>query len=125
MNFTLVILACCAVAAIGLIIVYLTFGRKDSPFTFDIGGGAPKASGGSDGSAEKTLSSRLIGFAIAVGGMFAVLIGRLWTMQLLSSADYTEQAERNRTRTVTTAAPRGRIWTEMALRLLLTGQVQR
>ena len=51
MNFTLVILACCAVAAIGLIIVYLTFGRKDSPFTFDIGGGAPKASGGSDGSA--------------------------------------------------------------------------
>jgi len=109
MNFTLVILACCAVAAIGLIIVYLTFGRKDSPFTFDIGGGAPKASGGSDGSAEKTLSSRLIGFAIAVGGMFAVLIGRLWTMQLLSSADYTEQAERNRTRTVTTAAPRGRI----------------
>ena len=74
-----------------------------------IGGGAPKASGGSDGSAEKTLSSRLIGFAIAVGGMFAVLIGRLWTMQLLSSADYTEQAERNRTRTVTTAAPRGRI----------------
>ena len=81
MNFTLVILACCAVAAIGLIIVYLIFGRKDSPFTFDIGGGVPKASGGSDGSAEKTLSSRLIGFAIAVGGMFAVLIGRLWTMQ--------------------------------------------
>ena len=85
MNFTLVILACCAVAAIGLIIVYLTFGRKDSPFTFDIGGGAPKASGGSDGSAEKTLSSRLIGFAIAVGGMFAVLIGRLWTCLLYTS----------------------------------------
>ena len=88
MNFTLVILACCAVAAIGLIIVYLIFGRKDSPFTFDIGGGVPKAAGGSDGSAEKTLSSRLIGFAIAVGGMFAVLIGRLWTMQLLSSVRY-------------------------------------
>ncbi|MBF0911313.1 MAG: penicillin-binding protein 2 [Atopobiaceae bacterium] len=109
MNLTLIILACCAIAAILLIIIYIWFGRKNSPFTLDIGGGTPKASGGSDASAEKTLSSRLIGFAAAVGGVFVVLLGRLWTMQLLSSADYSAQAERNRTRTVTTAAPRGRI----------------
>ena len=34
---------------------------------------------------------------------------RLWSMQLVSSDDYTKQAETNRTRTVTTSAPRGRI----------------
>ncbi len=76
----------CAVAAIGLIVVYLTFGRKDSPFTFDIGGGAPRKRLVVLTALPK-LSSRLVGSAIAVGGMFAVLIGRLWTMQLLSSAD--------------------------------------
>ncbi len=47
MNFTLVILACRAVAAIGLIIVYLTLVEKTRRLP-DIGGGvAPKASGGS------------------------------------------------------------------------------
>ncbi len=51
-------------------------GRKDSPFTLTLVARL-RLPAALDGSAEKTLSSRLIGFAIAVGGMFAVLIGRL------------------------------------------------
>ena len=38
-----------------------------------------------------------------------MLAGRIWAMQLMSGDEYVKQAENNRTRTVTTSAPRGRI----------------
>ncbi len=109
MNMTLIILAVCLLIAVGLITVYFIFGRKNSPFKFDIGGGSPRAAGGADASPEKTLSSRLVGLSVAVGAVFATLFARLWSMQLVSSDEYQKQADSNRTRTVTTAAPRGRI----------------
>ena len=109
MDLSLVIIIVCVVLAVALIAVFLVFGRSEGAFTLDIGGASPRASGGSDTSPEKGLSSRLVGFAVAVGGVFSVLLARLWTMQLVSSDEYAEQAESNRTSTVYTQAPRGRI----------------
>ncbi len=109
MDFSLAILIVCVVIAVALIILFFMFGRSEAAYTLDIGGGAPRAAGGRDESAETTFSSRLLGFGVVIGAAFAALLARLWSMQLVSSEDYTEQAESNRTRTVTTAAPRGRI----------------
>lgn len=109
MDLSLLIVIVCAVIAVVFIALFLVFGRSEAAYTFDIGGGAPRASGGRDESAETTYSSRLVGFAAVVGAVFAALLARLWSMQLVSSDEYTKEAESNRTRTVTTAAPRGRI----------------
>lgn len=109
MDLSLLIVIVCAVIAVVFIALFLVFGRSEAAYTFDIGGGAPRASGGRDESAETTYSSRLVGFAAVIGAIFAALLARLWSMQLVSSDEYTKEAESNRTRTVTTAAPRGRI----------------
>lgn len=109
MDLSLLIVIVCAVIAVVFIALFLVFGRSKAAYTFDIGGGAPRASGGRDESAETTYSSRLVGFAAVIGAIFAALLARLWSMQLVSSDEYTKEAESNRTRTVTTAAPRGRI----------------
>ena len=109
MDLSFLIVIICVVLAIALIVVLLVFGRSEANFTFDIGGSAPRASGGSDSSAEKTTSSRLVGLAVVVGGVFTALVARLWSMQLVSSEEYAEQAERNRRSTIYTQAPRGRI----------------
>lgn len=109
MELSLVIVIVCVVLAVALVVVFLVFGRGEANFTFDIGGAAPRASGGGDSSAEKTASSRLVGLAVFVGGVFTALIARLWSMQLVSSEEYAEQAEKNRRSTIYTPAPRGRI----------------
>ncbi len=109
MDLSLVIVIVCAVLAVALVVIYLVFGRSEANFTFDIGGAAPRASGGSDSSTEKTTSSRLLGLGVGVGAVFGVLLARLWSMQLVSSEDYAEQAEQNRRSTIYTQAPRGRI----------------
>ena len=109
MDFSLVIVIVCVVLAIALVVVFIVFGRSEANFTFDIGGSAPRASGGSDSSTEKTSSSRLVGLAVGVGAVFSALVARLWSMQLVSSEEYAEQAEQNRRSTIYTQAPRGRI----------------
>ena len=109
MDFSHVIVAVCIVLAVLLILLFLVFGRSEAAYTFDIGGGSPRASGGRDESAETTFSSRLMGFGVFIGGVFCALLARLWSMQLVSSDEYAKEAESNRTRTVTTSAPRGRI----------------
>ena len=109
MDLSLVLVIICAVLAVALVVVLIVFGRSEANFTFDIGGAAPRAAGGSDSSSEKTVSGRLVGLAVGVGAVFSVLLARLWSMQLVSSEEYLEQAENNRTSTVYTPAPRGRI----------------
>ena len=69
----------------------------------------PRAAGGGDNSTEKGFKSRLHGLSVFSGSVIALIFGRLWTMQLVSTDEYTKQAELNRTRTISTAAPRGRI----------------
>ncbi|MGN0075709.1 MAG: penicillin-binding protein 2 [Parafannyhessea sp.] len=109
MSPIVVIIIVLALVLIGLLVAFFLFGKGESRFTFDIGGGAPKASGGSDMSSEGGFKSRLFGLGIFSGSIIGVLLARLWSMQLVSSSTYSEQAESNRSRTISMAAARGRI----------------
>lgn len=91
------------------IVLYVRRGTLRESFKLDIGNAVPTAAGGSDTSTEKGFHNRLVGLDIFSGTVIGVLIARLWSMQLVSSKEYEEQAESNRTRTLTTMAPRGRI----------------
>lgn len=109
MSLTVILIIVCVAVAAALVAVFLVFGRSEANFKFDIGGGGPKASGGSDTSAETAMQGRLVWQSVVSGGVSAILLAKLWSMQLLSSDEYTQQAESNRTRTVSVPAPRGRI----------------
>lgn len=110
MSTTTIIIVVILLVAVAGFSAWLLFGRGAERFTIDIGGGAsPTASGGADASPEKGFRNRIVGVGIFAGGVLATLLARLWSMQLVSSDEYAQEAESNRTRTVTTAAPRGRI----------------
>ena len=108
MQVTLAILGIIVAAALLVVVIHRRNKGTDG-FKLDIGNAAPTAAGGSDTSSEKTFHSRLIGLGIFSGISLGVLALRLFFMQIIASEDYAEQAESNRTRTVTTMAPRGRI----------------
>ena len=109
MDFTLIIVSVCAVFAVALLVLYFSYGRGQDIFTLDIGGAAPRAAGGSDESTDGLIASRLKWLAIGCGGIFALIEARLMSMQLGSNDEYTKLAEQNRARSVSIAAPRGRI----------------
>ena len=102
------ILVAVLVAALG-VVLYTRRRQLRAVFKLDIGNAAPTAAGGSDTSTETGFHRRLVGLQIFSGTIIGVLIARLWSMQLVATDDYAQQAESNRTRTVTTSAPRGRI----------------
>lgn len=109
MSMTTVIVVICLLIALALIVIFLIFGRGESRFTFDIGGAAPRATGGAGNSPDTGFRERLAGLGIFSGTVIAALWVKLWSMQLLSTNTYSQQAESNRTRTISTPAPRGRI----------------
>ena len=110
MDFATVVLIICAViVVVAVVAVVLVVHAHGGRFTVDIGGQTPRAAGGNDTSPETGFKTRLRGLGLFSGGVVAVLLARVWSMQLMSNDEYTSQAERNRTRTITTAAPRGRI----------------
>ena len=88
--------------------VVLKFLGKDK-LKIDFAARSGAAPSGDDASADKMVTKRLKGLGLFSGGVIAVLMGRLWAMQLVSTDDYKEKAESNRTRTILTPAPRGRI----------------
>ena len=55
------------------------------------------------------MRSRLLGLGMVACSVVGVLVAKLWSMQLVSGAEYTKQAESNRTRTISLPAQRGRI----------------
>ena len=72
-------------------------------------GTAPRASEG-EGSTQATAAhGRFKMLTIGVGAVFAAIVAKLWSMQMVSSDHYEQLAKSNQTRTVTTPAPRGRI----------------
>jgi penicillin-binding protein 2 len=107
-NLTIITVVLC-VLVVAAVVVLLVMRAKGTKFKFDIGGQAPTASGGNDSSTESHFKGRLNGLSAVAGGIVAVLAGRLWFMQLMDTDEYSTAAESNRTRTLTTAAPRGRI----------------
>lgn len=58
---------------------------------------------------RQQLKPRFAALGIIVIVVLGSLLVRLWTMQVLQGAAYTQQSEENRVREVTTEAPRGRI----------------
>lgn len=105
-----VVIIVLVVLLVALVAAFLLLGRRpDERFKLDIGGGVPTASGGSDTSSESGFKARLSGLNVFSGSILAILLTRLWSMQLVSQDEYSAQAERNRTRTISVTAPRGRI----------------
>ena len=79
-------------------------------FTFDTKNGTrPRASEGEGNTSGLAYKGRFTLLAAGVGAMFTALIAKLWSMQMVRSDYYSDLAVQNRTRVVTTAAPRGRI----------------
>ncbi|MBY4798067.1 penicillin-binding protein 2 [Collinsella sp. AGMB00827] len=79
-------------------------------FTFDTAHGTrPRAAEGEGATTDLSLKGRLKLLTAAVGAALAALGVKLWSMQMVSADYYEQLSERNRTRTVTTPAPRGRI----------------
>lgn len=82
----------------------------DGRFTFDTQNGTkPRASEGEGNTTGVAANGRFKMLTAGVAAVFAAIIAKLWSMQMVSSDYYEEMAERNQTRTVTTPAPRGRI----------------
>lgn len=109
MSLSTVIIVLLVILVLALIGLYVFYNRGDERLQFDIGGQTPRAAGGSDGSAERTVRTRIVGFGLVATTIVATLLARLWSMQLLSHEDYKKQAESNRTRKISLAAQRGRI----------------
>lgn len=79
-------------------------------FTFDTQNGTrPRATEGEGSTQGVKSNGRFKLLTAGVGAVFAAIIAKLWSMQMVSSDHYDALAEKNQTRTVTTPAPRGRI----------------
>lgn len=50
---------------------------------------------------------RVLGMGVSLSVLFAILVGRLWLLQMVRGDDYRERALLNRSRTTRTTAPRG------------------
>ncbi len=109
MDLSTVIFLCVVIVGIAFGVAWYATRMRRGPLKVDIGGQTPRAQGGEDASRETGFKNRLMGLSVFSGTILGVLLARLWSMQLVSTDEYSEQAELNRTRTVTSQAPRGRI----------------
>lgn len=109
MNFVVILIVLLTVLICALMAACLLKVKSSRRFTLDIGGGTPRASGGSENSPSSHFKSRINATGIFAGTVIGALFMRLWNMQVISSSSYTEQAEKNRTRSISTHAARGRI----------------
>lgn len=109
MNFVVILIVLLTVLICALMAAFLLKVKSFRRFTLDIGGGTPRASGGSENSPSSHFKSRINATGIFAGTVIGALFMRLWNMQVISSSSYTEQAEKNRTRSISTHAARGRI----------------
>lgn len=95
------------VAIIGSLLFLKGYSGK---FTFDTANGTrPRATEGEGSTSGTKSNGRFKLLTAGVGAVFAAIIAKLWSMQMVSADHYDKLAEQNQTRTVTTPAPRGRI----------------
>ncbi|HDP69456.1 MAG TPA: penicillin-binding protein 2 [Actinobacteria bacterium] len=59
---------------------------------------------------DDSIQKRLVVLEAIITVVFSILLGRLWSLQVLAGEKYVEMAESNRIRTITTSAPRGVIY---------------
>lgn len=103
------------IAAICLIVVFVRSGNKKSS-RFTLGRKAAKnipqgteSLDGSGSDADVSTRRRFLGLFGVVGAAIGALMVKLWSMQVISGADYTAKADQNRITEYTTIASRGRI----------------
>ncbi|QWT17061.1 penicillin-binding protein 2 [Collinsella sp. zg1085] len=110
MDAQLVVIIAGALLVLAIIGSLMFMRGYSGRFTFDTKSGTrPRASGGSSNSTDVSLKGRLTLLTGGVAVALSALVAKLWSMQMVSSDYYEKLAEENRTRTVTTPAPRGRI----------------
>lgn len=107
-QLLLVIAGAVLVAAIVGSLIFLR--GYSGRFSYDTKTGTqPRATEGEGNTAGTTFKKRFTFLTVAVSALFAALAAKLWSMQMVRSDYYDELSTQNRTRTVTTPAPRGRI----------------
>ena len=110
MDAKLIVIIAGAILMLAILISLFVLRSYSGRFTFDtITGTRPKASEGEGNTSGSQLKGRFQILSFAAGASLVALITKLWSMQMVSSDHYETLSEENRTRTVTTAAPRGRI----------------
>lgn len=107
MSLSTIIIVLLVILVSALVGLYVFYNRDDRRFTLDIGGASPRAAGGNDDSSDRLMRNRLLGLGLACFTVVAGLLVKLWSMQLISNDEYAEQAESNRTRSISLAARRG------------------
>ncbi len=110
MNAQLIVIIAGCILAAAIIGALLFLRGYSGKFTFDTATGTrPRASEGEGSTSGVKSNGRFKLLTVGVGAVFAAIVAKLWSMQMVSSDHYDELAEKNRTRVVTTPAPRGRI----------------
>lgn len=110
MSAQLIVIIAGAILVAAIIGSLLFLRGYSGRFTFDTKTGTrPRASEGEGSTPGAATKSRFKLLAAGVGAVFAAIIAKLWSMQMVSSDYYEDLALQNQTRTVTTPAPRGRI----------------
>lgn len=110
MNAQLIVIIAGCILAAAIIGALLFLRGYSGKFTFDTATGTrPRASEGVGSTSGVKSNGRFKLLTAGVGAVFAAIVAKLWSMQMVSSDHYDELAEKNRTRVVTTPAPRGRI----------------
>lgn len=95
------------IAIIGSLLFLRSAGGR---FTYDTQHGTrPRATEGEGNTPGVAFKGRFTMLAAGAGAIFAAIVAKLWSMQMVSSDYYEELSVQNQTRTVTTPAPRGRI----------------
>lgn len=111
------------IAAVCLIVLFFRSGNKrSSRFSFSSPDGTLAVDSGSRSSSrsegDAPTRRRFFGLMVAVGAAIGTLFVKLWSMQIISGADYTARAEGNRITEYTTIAPRGRIYDRNGVELV-------
>lgn len=71
-----------------------------------------------NGEGQSATRRRFFGFLAVIATCIGALIVKLWSMQVISGAEYTAKAEGNRINEYTTSAPRGRIYDRNGVELV-------
>lgn len=108
-SSTLILIALVIIGAALAVVFVLFMNSGGRRMRFNFGDNAARSASGSDQSPEKMFKNRLFGLGVFSGSIIGVLLARLWSMQINDNDYYSNQAESNRTRTITSVAPRGRI----------------
>ncbi len=74
--------------------------------------------------AASGLRSRFVAVGVLIGGVFAALTAKLFGLQVIDAASYSEEADANLYTTVSTPAPRGIIYDRNGIALVSNRQVQ-